>query len=164
MDKRKFLQVASLACLSTYAWPSLASLLPANPIFGRSFDDLKGNAQNLSQFMGKPVLLNFWASWCAPCVREMPLLESLHHEHPDLALIGIAIDTKSNVLRFLEKTPVSYPILLAGTQGITIMRDLGNKNGGLPFSVLFNRDGQAVDRSLGELKEDDIRSRLKSIL
>lgn len=164
MNKRKFLQLSTVAGFSLLAQSTFAALRPANPVFGRSFDDLQGQSQPLSQFMGKPILLNFWASWCAPCVREMPLLDTLHHEHPDMVLLGLAVDTKKNVLRFLDKTPVSYPILLTGTKGIPLMRELGNKGGGLPFSVLFNRDGKAVDQSLGELHESDIRKRLELIL
>lgn len=164
LDKRKFLQTAFFASLSALASPTIAALLPASPIFNRSFDDLQGDEQKFSKYLGKPILLNFWASWCAPCVREMPLLESLHNQYPELEIVGIAIDTKSNVMRFLDHTPVSYDILLAGTKGIPLMRELGNKGGGLPFSILINRAGKAVDQSLGELEENDINQRIQKII
>lgn len=164
LDKRKFLQLVSFASLSVFTSPTIAALLPSDPVFNRSFDDLQGNEQKFSNYLGQPILLNFWASWCAPCVREMPLLDDLHKQHPELVIIGLAVDTKANVLRFLDKTPVSYDILLAGTKGIPLMRDLGNKGGGLPFTVLFNRKGKAVDKSLGELQEPDINKRIQSII
>ena len=141
-----------------------ASILPAHAVFGRSFADLQGHDQALSAYVGRPVLMNFWASWCAPCVREMPLLETLHQSHPDLAVLGLAIDTRANVDRFLQKVQVSYPLLLTGTQGIPLMRELGNKNGVLPFTLLFNRDGRIADSMLGEIKADDIQARLAQIL
>ncbi|MDY0309373.1 MAG: TlpA disulfide reductase family protein [Castellaniella sp.] len=141
-----------------------ASILPADPVFGRSFTDLQGRDQALSAYVGRPVLMNFWASWCAPCVREMPLLETLHQRHPELAVLGLAIDTQGNVERFLEKIQVSYPLLLTGTQGIALMRELGNKGGGLPFTLLFDRRGRVVDSITGELKPDDIQGRLAQIL
>jgi thiol-disulfide isomerase/thioredoxin len=166
MDKRKFLRTACLAALGLAggARGAAASLLPPDPVFGRSFADLQGREQALSAYVGRPVLMNFWASWCAPCVREMPLLETLHQRHPDLALLGLAIDTRANVERFLEKIPVSYPVLLTGTQGIPLMRELGNKSGGLPFTLLFDRRGRVADSIMGELKPDDIQARLSRIL
>jgi thiol-disulfide isomerase/thioredoxin len=166
MNRRNFLRTASWGAvgLAAGARGAIASVLPADPVFGRSFADLQGHQQALSAYVGRPVLMNFWASWCAPCVREMPLLETLHHAHPDLTVLGLAIDTHANVTRFLEKIPVSYPLLLTGTQGIPLMRELGNKRGGLPFSLFFNRDGRVADSVLGELKPDDIQARLAQIL
>lgn len=166
MDRRSFLRAASGAALSiaTGAGPAVASMLPADPVFGRSFDDLQGASQALSAYVGRPLVMNFWASWCAPCVREMPLLESLHQQHPDLVVLGLAVDTRANVLRFLDKVQVSYPLLLTGTQGIPLMRELGNKGGGLPFTVWFDRKGRADASLAGELKPDDLQARVARIL
>jgi thiol-disulfide isomerase/thioredoxin len=166
MDRRKFLRTTSLAALGVVAGArgAGASILPADPVFGRSFADLQGRDQALSAYVGRPVLMNFWASWCAPCVREMPLLETLHQRHPDLSVLGLAIDTRVNVERFLQKVHVTYPLLLTGTQGIPLMRELGNKGGGLPFTLLFDRHGRVADSTMGELKPDDIQARLTQIL
>jgi thiol-disulfide isomerase/thioredoxin len=166
MDRRKFLRTASLSALglAAVARGAGASILPADPVFGRSFANLQGHDQALSAYVGRPVLMNFWASWCAPCVREMPLLETLHQSHPELAVLGLAIDTQANVERFLKKVQVSYPLLLTGTQGIPLMRELGNKGGGLPFTLLFSRQGRVADSVMGELKHDDIQTRLAKIL
>jgi len=166
MDRRNFLRTASLAALglAAAARGARASILPANPVFGRTFTDLQGRDQALSAYVGRPVLMNFWASWCAPCVREMPLLETLHQRYPDLALLGLAIDPQANVERFLQKVQVSYTLLLTGTQGIPLMRELGNKGGGLPFTLLFDRSGRVADSIMGELDPDDIERRLGQIL
>lgn len=166
MDRRLFLRTASGGLLGLAAGGGVvnAAMLPADPVFGRSFDDLQGASRALSAYVGRPLVMNFWASWCAPCVREMPLLESLHHQHPDLTVLGLAVDTRANVLRFLDKVPVSYPLLLTGTQGIPLMRELGNKGGGLPFTVLFDRQGHESSRVVGELKPDDLQARIAKIL
>ncbi|MGB6006580.1 TlpA family protein disulfide reductase [Castellaniella sp.] len=166
MDRRVFLRTASGALLGLAAGSRAvsAAMLPADPVFGRSFDDLRGASQALSAYVGRPLVMNFWASWCAPCVREMPLLESLHQQHPDLTVLGLAIDTRANVLRFLDKVSVSYPLLLTGTQGIPLMRELGNKGGGLPFTVLFDRHGRESSTVVGELKPDDLQARVARIL
>ncbi|MGB6242277.1 MAG: TlpA disulfide reductase family protein [Castellaniella sp.] len=165
MNRRSFLRAASGAALSitTGVGQAGAAMLPADPVFGRSFDDLQGTAQALSAYVGRPLMMNFWASWCAPCVREMPLLESLHQQHPDLTILGLAVDTRANVLRFLDKVQVSYPLLLTGTQGIPLMRELGNKGGGLPFTVFFDRRGRADATVLGELKHDDLQAQVARI-
>ncbi|MER1968739.1 TlpA disulfide reductase family protein [Castellaniella sp. GW247-6E4] len=141
-----------------------ASLLPADPFFGRSFQDLNGEDFPLSTLVGRPVLANFWASWCPPCVREMPDLDALHREHPGVAFVGLAVDTRANVERFVQKVPVSYPVLLTGTQGIPLMRELGNKGGGLPFTALFDARGRSAGVILGEVDPADIRRRIAEIL
>uniref|UniRef100_UPI00333FC5C6 TlpA family protein disulfide reductase n=1 Tax=Castellaniella defragrans TaxID=75697 RepID=UPI00333FC5C6 len=166
--RREFLQRAGGlvlgAGLAGLGAPSAASVLPVDPFFGRSFEGLDGQTFELSSLIGRPVLANFWASWCAPCVREMPDLDALHHAHPDVAFLGLAIDTRTNVERFVQKVSVSYPVLLTGTQGIPLMRDLGNKGGGLPFTALFDAQGRSAGVILGEVDPADIRRRLGELL
>lgn len=164
MNRRSFLQLAYMAVLGTAGRQVAAALLPSDPFFGRSFTDMAGKETALSSFQGQPLLVNFWASWCAPCLREMPLLESLHQENPQLTVLGLAIDTRANVQRFLDKVQVSYPLLLTGSQGIPLMRELGNTGGGLPFTVLYDRRGRESGKVIGELQEDDIQKRIKAIL
>lgn len=166
MNRRLFLHASAAALLGAGSVPRLAQagMLPADPVFGRRFDDLQGQSQALSAYVGRPLVLNFWASWCAPCVREMPLLEDLHHRHPEVTILGLAIDTRVNVQRFLQKIHVSYPLLLAGPQGIALMRELGNTGGGLPFTVMYNRQGRASSTVIGELKPDVLQARLQQIL
>ncbi|CAM5198842.1 Thiol-disulfide isomerase/thioredoxin OS=Castellaniella defragrans OX=75697 GN=HNR28_002683 PE=4 SV=1 [Castellaniella defragrans] len=164
MDRRNFLQGAGLAALMLAGGAVRAFPLPPNPIFGRSFENLQGRSVSFAGYVGRPVLLNFWASWCAPCVREMPMLEASHHRHPGLSVVGVAIDTGPNVQRFLQKVPVSYDLFLGGPQGISLMQELGNKGGGLPFTVFFNRRGRVSDVVLGELKDDALAAQLKRIL
>lgn len=141
-----------------------AALLPSDPFFGYTFASLPGEDVALSTFSGRPVLANFWASWCPPCVREMPDLDAMHHDYPGVTFLGMAIDTRVNVERFVQKVKVSYPLLLTGTQGIALMRDLGNKGGGLPFTVLFDRGGRVAHVVLGEVRPDALRAQLERIL
>ncbi len=150
--------------LAVYGAGAGASLLPVDPFFGRSFQDLDGETFQLASLVGRPVLANFWASWCPPCVREMPDLDALHREHPEVAFLGLAVDTRANVERFIKKVPVSYPVLLTSTQGIPLMRELGNKSGGLPFTALFDARGRAAGVVLGEVDPADIRRRLAQLL
>ena len=169
MNRRHFLarsgQLALGAGLSgACASLAQAALLPADPFFGYTFPDLQGEDVPLSSLKGRPVVANFWASWCAPCVREMPDLERMHHDYPQAAFVGLAIDTRANVERFVQKVQVSYPLLLTGTQGIPLMRDLGNKGGGLPFTAVFNRLGRVAHVVLGEVRPDALRKQIEQIL
>jgi thiol-disulfide isomerase/thioredoxin len=124
----------------------------ADPVFDRSFPDLNGKPFALADCLGKPVVLNFWASWCPPCVKEMPDLESLHKKYPSVHFLGLAVDSASNVKTFIRKVHISYTLLLAGHDGIPLMQTLGNKVGGLPFTVVFDGQGQIKNRVLGQIK------------
>jgi len=123
----------------------------------------QGGELVLAQLRGAPLLLNFWATWCPPCVREMPALDRVHREFAPrgLAVVGLAIDAPTPVREFLVRTPVGYPIGLAGFEGTELSRRLGNDRGALPFSVLFGADGAIRQRKLGEATEDDLRGALR---
>lgn len=125
-------------------------------IYQHSFTDLNGTDTPFSAWLGKPVVLNFWATWCPPCVKEMPDLDALHKKHTGVSFIGLAIDTSANVRKFLAKVPVSYPLLVAGHGGIDLMRSLGNSRGGLPFTVVFDAGGVPLGQILGVVHPEEL--------
>ncbi len=128
-------------------------------IWSMRFDAPQGGALELAAWRGKPMLLNFWATWCPPCIVEMPLLDRFHREQQvrGWQVVGLAIDNREPVLEFLSRRPVSFPIGLAGSGGVELARTLGNAGGGLPFSVVFARSGNAVVRKLGVLQSEDLQ-------
>ncbi len=101
---------------------------------------------------GKPLLINFWATWCAPCVREMPEIDRFHREFAPRGwqVLGLAIDGAAPVREFLSRVKVGFTIGLAGLDGTELVRSLGNAQGSLPFSVMINAKGQVLQRKLGE--------------
>ena len=109
----------------------------------------------LAGFRGRPLLLNFWATWCPPCVREMPALDRFQRAHAARGwqVLGLAVDRAEPVREFLRRTPVSFPIGLAGLDGTALSRTLGNSAGALPFSVVFDAAGEVRQRHLGETSE-----------
>jgi thiol-disulfide isomerase/thioredoxin len=137
----------------------------AGALFAQSLNDLSGKPQALGQWKGKPLLVNFWASWCAPCVQEMPELSELAAKDggKHFNVIGIGIDSPANLVEFTRKTKVAYPLYVGGLSGTDLSRELGNANGGLPFTVLIGADGQVRKTYLGRLKFDQLRADLAKL-
>jgi thiol-disulfide isomerase/thioredoxin len=124
------------------------------------FDKPTGGQLTLAGFRGRPLLLNFWATWCPPCVSELPLLDRFQREHASSGwqVAGLAVDNLAPVNDFLDKRPVGYVIGLAGAGGIELARNLGNSGGALPFTVVFDRDARIVQRKLGVITESDLQT------
>lgn len=124
------------------------------------FAALDGKLLNMASLRGRPLLLNFWATWCPPCVEELPLLSSFYQEHSAKGwqVLGLAVDQLDPVKRFLARTPVSFPVVLAGVSGVEIGRSLGNLSGGLPFTVVLGSDGLVAHRKMGKVTPDNLRA------
>ncbi|HEX5484569.1 MAG TPA: TlpA disulfide reductase family protein [Limnobacter sp.] len=132
------------------------------PLTGHTFNTFKGGSLDLAALRGKKVVLNFWATWCPPCVEEMPELSALYPalKAQQVELIGIAVDNTANVNTFLEKTPVSYPVALAGFGGSELAEKLGNSQGGLPFTVVLDEDGNVLMKKAGRIQMSEIKAAL----
>lgn len=118
-----------------------------------------GAEMPLQAFRGRPLLLNFWATWCPPCVKEMPELDRFAQEvqRDGWQVLGLAIDQAAPVQAFLQQHPVGFPIALAGNDGLALVSALGNPAGGLPFSVLIGANGRIRQRKLGATDLAELR-------
>jgi len=117
--------------------------------------DAQGQPQPLAQWRGKVLVVNFWATWCAPCREEMPLLDATQKRFAanGLQIVGIANDNVSATREFLAKTPVGYPILVDDPEHGDLSERLGNSRDVLPYTVLVGRDGRIVARRPGNFSE-----------
>lgn len=133
--------------------PAVASLL------SQSMPDTSGGMQRLAKWTGKPLVVNFWATWCGPCVEEMPALSALQAEvaPKNIQILGIGIDSPGNIREFAAKYKIAYPVYVAGMGGTDLSRQFGDKAGSLPYTVLVSADGRIVKTYLGKLKMDELR-------
>jgi thiol-disulfide isomerase/thioredoxin len=124
-----------------------------------SLPDLHGETRSISEWSGRPLVINFWATWCAPCLREMPLLQTLHQERAGSALtvIGIAIDRLDAVTGFIAQAGITYPILAGQQDAMRIAEQFGLEFVALPFTVFTAPDGQVLLLHSGELRAEKLR-------
>ena len=155
--------VAGLAALAgagaaLWKWRTTSAVDGAALLWPLNFDTPSGGALALQSFRGKPLVLNFWATWCPPCVEELPLLDAFYRQNAskNWQVVGLAIDQPSAVRSFLQRTPVSFPVGFAGLGGTELGTALGNTGGGLPFTVVFRADGAILQRRMGRLSPADL--------
>ena len=136
----------------------------ADPFWGLRFDTPDGKELAVSSYRGKLLLVNFWATWCPPCVEELPLLNTFYRDNQqkNLQILGLAVDQPSAVRKWLAAKPLEFAIGMAGLEGTELSKSLGNAAGSLPFSVVFAPSGQLLHRKTGKVTVDDLSLWMKS--
>jgi len=165
--------VIGLALGGIYAWVTR----PASPppgLIGAGLGDkrpdfrhggLNGEWVTASQFDGQLLLVNFWATWCAPCRREMPVLQGLSEDHAGaLAVVGLAIDDLDGVRDFVTELQISYPIAVGNADVMATQRAWGNSAGALPYTVLVDHAGVIRWQHLGEVTREELDEVLANFL
>lgn len=131
-----------------------------------SLPDIDGKLHNISDWQGKVIVLNFWATWCPPCVREIPLFVELQERYASqgLQFVGIAIDELQAVRDFSNTYGINYPNLIGAQDAVEIAKKYGNRLGTLPYTVVINRQGNIAFIQLGEFKREIAEKTIKSLL
>ena len=149
--------LGALAGTGGYLWRERDSGTGGGP-WSLSFPTPDGAQLSMASLRGRPLVLNFWATWCPPCIREMPQLDRFARQYGPSGwqVLGLAVDNLKPVRDFLERQPVSYPIALAGFAGIDLSRQLGNGQGSLPFTALFSATGALRRTHRGEMRFENL--------
>jgi thiol-disulfide isomerase/thioredoxin len=128
--------------------------------------DPDGNPQSLGQWRGKVIVVNFWATWCAPCREEMPLFVKAQAEHgaSGVQFVGIAVDDAGKAKQFAQEIGLNYPTLIGGYGAMELSKTLGNTIMALPFTVVVDRSGQVLLNHLGPVKAPQLDQILKQAL
>ena len=145
--------------------PRTAETGAVEALFAASFADADGTMQPLAQWKGRPLVVNFWATWCPPCVEEMPDLQRARDAYRGrgVEVIGIGIDNAAKIAEFRERHGLTLPLLVAGAGGSDLNRALGNSGGALPFTVLISADGRIAQRHLGQVRPEQLRRWLDAL-
>ena len=127
-------------------------------LFAASLNDSSGKPQRLSMWRGQPLVVNFWATWCPPCREEMPAFSRLQSKYAasGVRFVGIALDTPENVAAFIQKVPVSYPLLMGDAEGLELTQQLGNTRLALPYTVVLDAHAEARLIRLGIVPESEL--------
>lgn len=155
------------AALASFSMLVAAGDAASAPLFAGTFSDLQDRPVTLTDRKGKPLIVNFWARWCAPCRVEIPELVELQSRHKgrDLGIIGINIESAAPaVADFAKAYDINYPVVLTGEKGIALMQALGNSKAGLPFTIVLNARGEIVKTKLGAMTRTDLDAAVKAAL
>ncbi len=138
--------------------PQVVSAPASNNIVEFALPDLDGNIRHISEWDGKARLINFWATWCAPCRREIPLLKKVQAEHAknNLQVIGIAVEEIDPVLVYAESAEFNYPVLVGEREAMAAAESTGIDFIGLPFTMVVAPDGQLIKAHIGEIHENQM--------
>ena len=152
---------AAVAGVGVALWrfePQDVTNAESHPFWGQQFETPAGEALAMAGFQGQPLLLNFWATWCPPCIEELPMIDAFWRQNSGNGhqVVALAIDQPSAVRKFLSKQTLGFPVGLAGLEGTQLAKSLGNAVGGLPFTVFFKADGSIWRQKMGQLTVDDL--------
>lgn len=171
MRRRLWMGGVAVGAMAAGAGVAWWRLRPGEPMSGAEaafwateLPGLQGEAVALKRFLGRPLLVNFWATWCPPCVEELPMVNAFYlaNKPAGWQVLGLAVDQAEPVQAFLKKTPLDFAVALAGPEGLGLVRELGNPAVGLPFSVVFDETGEISWRRLGVSRLEELRQLAKN--
>lgn len=153
--------VALVAGAGAAWWSRRAGAVPAESagLWALQSERPDGGTLPMAGFQGRALLVNFWAPWCPPCVEELPMIDAFFRQHGPNGwqVVGLAVDKPAAVQKFLAKTPVAFPVGILGLAGLSVVKDLGNQAGGLPFTLVLDAAGHVAERKIGQITPGDLQ-------
>ena len=164
-----FIMLAVLALgggIATRVFYSSNKLFSPSLLTDFSLNDVSGKQHNIIEWQGKIRIINFWATWCPPCIKEIPEFVSLQEQYASkgLQFIGIAIDDEVSVKEYLVKTKINYPILIADLEGIALAHQLGNSVDAVPYTLIVDQQGRIIHQHRGAFSKEQIMEVISPIL
>lgn len=170
-SRRELLTLAGVGVVAAAAGTlagvfALQSGSGAAELLAAEFRDLDGRPRRLLEWQGRALLCNFWATWCAPCREEVPLLVAAKQQlNPArVEIVGIGIDSADKIREFARTYQINYPLLVADATALGVLRGLGNRGGALPYTVALNPSGAVAARRVGAFSEAELRQVLASLV
>lgn len=129
-------------------------------------EDLDGHVRNVREWDGKVLVVNFWATWCPPCLKETPLLIELQHKYGEqgLQIIGLAIDDEKSVRDFVDTLGIDYPVVAGELEAMELARRFGNRLNALPYTAFVDRNGDIVHIKAGDIEREEAEKIIQSLL
>lgn len=146
--------------------PDAGNPAAVRALLAARLSDVKGESQTLESWRGRVLVINFWATWCAPCREEIPEFVRMQERYgaQGLQFIGIAFDQPEKVSEFAREFGINYPLLMGGLDTMALMRETGNRIGVLPFTLVMDRQGNVTSRHPGGLKEAKLEAVIRPLL
>ena len=156
--KKSFIFVSLIAIIAVAIFQFQESENETIVMSDFSLENMKGEAVSIDEFRGRKTLINFWATWCRPCRKEMPMLNGvfLSQDPTDFSVVGIAIDKPEKVIQFVAELGIDFPIMVGQSEAYDVMKDLGNEALTLPYTILIDEEGKVEWSKNTELKHSDM--------
>ncbi len=163
MNKKTFFIIAALIAMTggffvNQLLNDADGKIPNSPMIEFSLQDTTGKQRSINEWQGKILIINFWATWCPPCLKEIPEFIKLQDEFQtkNVQFIGVAIDDQKAVKEYLNTIKINYPMLIGGDEAIALSYQLGNIIAAVPFTVFVNPEGQIFHRQPGEIDREKV--------
>lgn len=149
-----------------FSSPAVETNQAVSPSPDFSFPDASGKTRHSAEWQGKIRIINFWATWCPPCIKEIPEFIEMQKQYgdKDVQFVGIAIEEREPVVEYLESIAINYPILIGGDDAVALSQQMGNSINAVPFTVVVNREGQIVHRQPGVFSNEQIAKTLAPLI
>jgi thiol-disulfide isomerase/thioredoxin len=166
MGQRLLLSFALACIIGGIGWFAVQLNQPQQELPAFTFPDLEQNSRSSREWQGQVLVVNFWATWCVPCLREMPRFAEMQKRYGEkgLRIVAISIDDPQPVREFAAEHSLNFPVLLGGEEAIALAKQMGNRITALPFTVIYDRNGNARYAKAGEITREILEQQLHPLL